>query len=201
MKKINTIAKTTFIKNILTVLLIFFIAACSKAQEKISQDLPLSKTSPAYDTVESIDLYIARGQVVKNEYEHYIVKDNSLSAECGELKKTDTTKPSVFKKEKRVKRLSLEQNKNLLGLLQQLKDLHSANTGVYPPSEDAYTPNSAGISELIFVIDGQEYEVRTSFDAVVQQKTESLGSAKELLSKLREMTPMLCGKASFFGIK
>ena len=150
--------------------------------------------------VEKIDFYIARGQLLKSEYEHYTLTGDTLIAECGELKKTEGSRPEVTQVEKRTEKLSSVEIANLKTLLEKVSETHANNNYVYPPSESAYAMNAPGVSELTFVYQGKGNTVKTSFDELVDSQTPSLSSARELLISLRGLSPKLCGNLRFFGI-
>jgi len=150
--------------------------------------------------VEEIDFYIARGQLLKSEYEHYTLTGDTLIAECGELKKAEGSRPEVTQIEKRTEKLSSLEVANLKTLLEKVSETHASNNYVYPPSESAYAMNAPGVSELTFVYQGKGNTVKTSFDELVDSETPSLSSARELLISLRSLSPKLCGNLRFFGI-
>ncbi len=204
--------KTTLESAAVGFVLLTCLAGCSQMGMRGSFGGPASKDL-------TIDLFAARGFLGGSDYERYVVTEDVLWRECGQIQsskqaaaKQSKDQPAldgdkVFKRdpnlqiqERRVEVLSSSQRGKLDSLAAEFIQALDSAAGKQPPPGSVFSLSEPGLFELAVRRDETKERLVTSVDAVSDGSAQSLSEAKELYSAIRGIGPMICGSNSFYGV-
>ena len=167
----------------------------------------------------TIDLCAARGFLGGSDYERYVLTEDVLWRECGQIQSSkqaaakrakdqpaldgDTIlkkDPNLQIQERRVEVLSSTQRGKVDMLSAELLQILSESKGKQPPPGSVFSLSEPGLFELSVRRDEKKERLVTSVDAVSEGAGKSLAEAKSLYEAVRGIGPEICGSKSFFGV-
>lgn len=187
-------------------------AGCSQFGARGSFGGPASKSL-------TIDLFAARGFLGGSDYERYVLTEDVLWRECGQIQSSkqaaakrskdqpDMDGDKVFKRdpnlqiqERRVEVLSTSQRARLDELAAAFLQAAASAGSKQPAPGSVFSLSEPGLFELAVRRDDSKTRVVTSVDAVSDGSAESMAEAKDLYSAIRGIGPVICSSKSFFGV-
>lgn len=157
---------------------------------------PPAPLPPPETTLTSLDLFISRSSLLSTDFEQYSLADNGLFGECGVLEhgrfvpKTQTL--SDLTPDKRDALVT-----TAYGLQQMIDEKHPA---FELPGTKA-SPFDPGTFSLKAELGGTPFEVKTSFDSVVNGETRATEQLRTLAKLVRDSAVDGCGANPFYGLR
>ena len=166
------------------------------------------------DTLQ-LDVFAARGFLGGSDYERYVLKQDVLWRECGNVVATGAQQqrdrvegdavfaddPSLDMVQRRVEEVSSAQRRKIALVAQRLIEEIKQREQRRPPSPGSvFSLSSPGLFELQIAVGTESQRIVTSVDAVADKDGRVLETAHELFAGLRGIGPAICHSQTFFGV-
>jgi len=152
---------------------------------------------PPPDTqIASLDLFMTRSSLLSTDFEQYSLSDDGLFSECGII-----DHGRFVAKTQILSDLSSEERAAIVESAYGLQQMLGEKKPSFDPPGTKASPFDPGSFSLKISLGGEEIDVKTSFDAVVNGENRPTEKLRTLTKLLRYSAAEGCGANTFYGLR
>lgn len=152
---------------------------------------------PPPDTqITSLDLFMTRSSLLSTDFEQYSLSEDGLFSECGVI-----DHGRFVAKTQILSDLSPEERAAIIDSAYGLQQMLGEKKLTFDPPGTKASPFDPGSFSLKVSLGGEDIEVKTSFDAVVNGETRPTEKLRTLAKLLRYSAAEGCGANTFYGLR
>lgn len=155
-----------------------------------------ASTHPPDTAITSLDLFMTRSSLLSTDFEQYSLTEDGLFGECGVVENG-----RFVAKTQTLSEISPTQRSAIVAATYGLGQMLAEKQPSFDPPGTKASPFDPGTFSLKAALGDEPFEVKTSFDSVVNGETRPTERLRTLARLIRDSAVEGCGANTFYGLR